>query len=150
MKYFFQSLKNIAGILLLTLGSHIYAQNIISVPFNDGFVGDVVNNTSASNAVKFSTNLWSNVQFIQNSTSTIFVAQGNDIPGSVFITDSQGVSHEIIGFITHFKKLYPDLSVILCGGDAKYFDNINELNIFVLPNLVLQGLNAILRFNGED
>jgi type III pantothenate kinase len=39
--------------------------------------------------------------------------------------------------------------VIICGGDAKYFDKIIELNIFVLPNLVLEGLNAILRFNDK-
>jgi len=90
MKYFFQSLKNITGILLLTLGSHIYAQNIISVPFNDGFVGDNAGVNKSDNSIKFSTHNWRKVQFVQNSSSNEFVevAQGNDIPGSVFITDS--------------------------------------------------------------
>jgi type III pantothenate kinase len=39
--------------------------------------------------------------------------------------------------------------VIICGGNAKYFDKMEEFNIFVVPNLVLEGLNAILRFNGK-
>lgn len=61
-----------------------------------------------------------------------------------------GAKYELIGFIEHYKRQFPEIKVILCGGDAKYFDKMNELNIFVLPNLVLEGLNAILRFNGEE
>ena len=58
-----------------------------------------------------------------------------------------GSKHELIGFINHFKAKYPDLKVIICGGNANYFDKMIELDIFVLPNLVLEGLNAILRYN---
>jgi type III pantothenate kinase len=61
-----------------------------------------------------------------------------------------GAKHELIGFIRHYEGQFPEIKVILCGGDAKYFDKMNELNIFVLPNLVIEGLNAILRFNGEE
>ena len=60
-----------------------------------------------------------------------------------------GAKHELVGYINHYKTVYPEIKVILCGGDANYFDKMNELDIFVLPNLVLEGLNAILRFNGE-
>ena len=61
-----------------------------------------------------------------------------------------GLLFEIDGFIGAISQNYPKLQVVLTGGDAKYFDKMNELNIFVLPNLVLEGLNAILRFNGEE
>lgn len=61
-----------------------------------------------------------------------------------------GSRHEIAGFIRDYQKKYPKILVIICGGDAKYFDKIIELNIFVLPNLVLEGLNAILRFNDKN
>ena len=61
-----------------------------------------------------------------------------------------GSRQEIAGLIRQYQKEHPDLKVIICGGDALYFDKIIELNIFVLPNLVLEGLNAILRFNGKS
>jgi type III pantothenate kinase len=60
-----------------------------------------------------------------------------------------GSRQEITGIIREYQKKYPDLMVIICGGNANYFDKIIEFNIFVLPNLVLEGLNAILRFNGK-
>jgi type III pantothenate kinase len=60
-----------------------------------------------------------------------------------------GSRQEITGIIGEYQKKHPDLMVIICGGDANYFDKIIEFNIFVLPNLVLEGLNAILRFNGK-
>ena len=60
-----------------------------------------------------------------------------------------GSREEISGFIRQNQKKYHDLKVIICGGDAIYFDKIIEFNIFVLPNLVLEGLNAILRFNDK-
>jgi type III pantothenate kinase len=58
-----------------------------------------------------------------------------------------GARLELAGFIRQYLKDYPELKVIICGGDANYFDKMIELNIFVLPNLVLDGLNAILKFN---
>ena len=61
-----------------------------------------------------------------------------------------GARQEIAGLIRQNQKEHPDLKVIICGGDALYFDKIIELNIFVLSNLVLEGLNAILRFNGKS
>lgn len=61
-----------------------------------------------------------------------------------------GAKHELIGFINHYRQIYPELNVIICGGDANYFDKKNELKTFVLPNLVIEGLDAILRYNGEE
>jgi len=61
-----------------------------------------------------------------------------------------GSQQEITGLVGQYQKKYPDLKVIICGGDVIYFDKIMEFNIFVLPNLVLEGLNAILRFNGKN
>jgi hypothetical protein len=78
------------------------AQNYLTVPFNNGFVGVKNNNTSASNCYYHSGSGgvgWSNVQFAQNSSATIFTAQGNDIPGFAVITDYSNVEHTIPGFI---------------------------------------------------
>ncbi|MEN9743373.1 MAG: hypothetical protein RLZZ65_1178, partial [Bacteroidota bacterium] len=91
-----------ASVSILTNSFSALAQYYITVPFSNGFVGDVNNNTSANNCYYHSgaSGLgWTNVQFAQNSTATIFTAQGNDIPGFAVITDNAGLEHTIPGFI---------------------------------------------------
>ena len=58
-----------------------------------------------------------------------------------------GIASEIDGIIDRYKKIYPSLGVILCGGDAHFFENSLKQSIFVAPNLVLIGLNRILLHN---
>ncbi len=58
-----------------------------------------------------------------------------------------GIVSEIEGIIARYKKIYPSLGVILCGGDAPFFENSLKQSIFVAPNLVLIGLNRILLNN---
>lgn len=58
-----------------------------------------------------------------------------------------GVRAEIDGIIDNYKKKYPNMGVILCGGDAFFFENNLKHPIFVAPNLVLSGLNRILLHN---
>lgn len=86
-------------LILLVASPLLFAQNNISVSFNDGFVGVNINNNSAGPAYRFSTYGWTNVQFSQNSSSNIFVTQGNDIVGNVLITDYDGIEYTIPGFI---------------------------------------------------
>ncbi|MFY0687988.1 MAG: type III pantothenate kinase [Cyclobacteriaceae bacterium] len=60
-----------------------------------------------------------------------------------------GMVEEMKGIIQRFKAEYPDLSIIVTGGDAEVFvSKIND-HIFVRPNLVMVGLNQILIYN-ED
>ena len=58
-----------------------------------------------------------------------------------------GILGEMEGFISKYKAKYPNLVVILCGGDAPLFENRLKQPIFVAPNLVLSGLNKILLHN---
>jgi len=60
-----------------------------------------------------------------------------------------GVLEEVKGFITKYKMLYPDLVVIICGGDFPFFENNLKPAIFVAPELVLIGLNRILCHHAE-
>jgi type III pantothenate kinase len=60
-----------------------------------------------------------------------------------------GVYEEIKGFIKRFKQTYPMLKVFICGGDANYFESLTKDHIFVIPNLVLYGLDRILTYNVE-
>lgn len=58
-----------------------------------------------------------------------------------------GVVEEVKGIIRQYQILYPDLTVIICGGDYTFFENNLKPSIFVTPELVLIGLNRILRHN---
>src|SRR5579859_6348554 len=58
-----------------------------------------------------------------------------------------GILAEVEGIIRKYRELYPDLGVVLCGGDSFFFENNLKPTIFAAPDLVLSGLNRILRHN---
>lgn len=74
-------------------------QNILSVPFSNGFVGLNTGNNSAGTCYYTNSLGFTNLQFVQNSTSTVFVEQGNDIVGSVVFYDAAGTYRSIPGFV---------------------------------------------------
>jgi type III pantothenate kinase len=58
-----------------------------------------------------------------------------------------GILEEMRGIINQLRSKYPNLRVILCGGDASFFENQLKDSIFAAPELVLRGLNRILNHN---
>lgn len=61
-----------------------------------------------------------------------------------------GAIGEMNGFIETYNSKYPDLQVILCGGDANFFDTRLKNSIFAHalktePDLVLIGLNEVIQ-----
>lgn len=58
-----------------------------------------------------------------------------------------GTLAEIDGIISRYSQKYPDLQVILCGGDGPFFENKLKASIFASPDLVLIGLNSVLIHN---
>ena len=58
-----------------------------------------------------------------------------------------GVLEEIEGIIRQYQQKFEGLRVILCGGDARFFENKVKGSIFAVPELVLSGLNSILIHN---
>jgi type III pantothenate kinase len=58
-----------------------------------------------------------------------------------------GALFEIEGFIENYTKIFSQLNVILTGGDLRSFESKIKQHIFVIPNLVLLGLNKILLHN---
>ncbi|MEN8204109.1 MAG: type III pantothenate kinase [Bacteroidota bacterium] len=61
-----------------------------------------------------------------------------------------GLLFEIDGFIASISQEYPNLQVVLTGGDAKYFVGKLKSSIFVDLNLNLIGLNRILEHNASE
>lgn len=58
-----------------------------------------------------------------------------------------GTIIEIEGIISKFKQQNPHSTVILTGGDGKFLHKSIKSNIFVLPNIVLEGIYEIYKFN---
>lgn len=69
---------------------------------------------------------------------------GQDTESAIRSGVIRGICHEIQGYITQMKELYPGLLVFLTGGDEKILtDNIKSC-IFADKFLVAKGLNKIL------
>lgn len=60
-----------------------------------------------------------------------------------------GVEYELSGQIQSYQQDYPEIKIFVCGGDAQSFVSLAKGHIFVIPNLVLHGLNCILNHNVE-
>jgi type III pantothenate kinase len=60
-----------------------------------------------------------------------------------------GVKFEMEGFIKNYRLKFPEISAYICGGDSQSFESLAKDHIFVVPNLVLYGLNCILNHNVE-
>ena len=58
-----------------------------------------------------------------------------------------GIIEEIKGIISSFRQQNPDSKVIFTGGDAKFLHRFIKNDIFVLPNLVLEGIYELYKFN---
>ena len=61
-----------------------------------------------------------------------------------------GIRVEINGFVEEYSEVLTNINVILCGGDATYFANRIKNPNFVIPELVLIGLNRILEYNVKN
>lgn len=71
----------------------------------------------------------------RNTSEAIIAGVQNSM---VFETDA---------YIGELSQVHERLLTLITGGDAKFFDNKLKNTIFVIPNLVLIGLNRILNFN---
>ena len=72
---------------------------------------------------------------------------GKDTNSSIFSGVEKGVVAEIETIIDDFKNENEDLFVIVTGGDTFFFENTLKNSIFADQNLVLKGLNEILKYN---
>ena len=60
-----------------------------------------------------------------------------------------GLSFELNGIVDMYRRERPGIVVLICGGDAPAFESRLKPPIFAVPDLVLIGLNRILRYNVE-
>ena len=72
---------------------------------------------------------------------------GNDTHSCITAGIQNGIVFEVEKTIEEYQKLYPELHVILCGGDSSFFESKIKGTIFAFPDLVLIGLNHSLLYN---
>lgn len=58
-----------------------------------------------------------------------------------------GITAEVEGLIEGYKQLFPDINVVLTGGNANFFEKRLKRRIFTDSFLILKGLNCILDHN---
>lgn len=58
-----------------------------------------------------------------------------------------GTVNEIDGFVDRYTKRFGTITTIMCGGNTDFLANRCESEIFAAPNLVISGLNEILKHN---
>jgi type III pantothenate kinase len=73
---------------------------------------------------------------------------GNNTETSILSGVMIGFIKEIDGIINEYKLRYNNLTIIVTGGDHKYFDKLLKNKTFAAPNFVMEGLKGILDFNG--
>jgi len=76
-----------------------------------------------------------------------FPSTGYNTHSAIAAGVQQGIIYEINGYIDEFTRKYPDCKFIITGGDAGYFAGKLKRSIFVMPDLVMTGLNYILEYN---
>lgn len=77
----------------------------------------------------------------------IFDFIGNSTETSIHSGVVNGVSQEVDGVIDQYRKRFQDLTVILTGGEAHFFDKRLKNTIFANSKFLLEGLNYLLEYN---
>ena len=72
---------------------------------------------------------------------------GDSTTGSLLSGVVNGAVAEITGLLAQYQRVYPGLGVLLTGGDAAFLASRLPARIFVVPELVLLGLNRILVYH---
>jgi len=72
---------------------------------------------------------------------------GTDTTSALQQGGVNGACREIEAFLNETSVELGNVNVILTGGDAHIFESYTKKQIFVLPYLVMEGLNEILHYN---
>lgn len=83
--------------------------------------------------------------YVEKDEIDFFV--GNDTQQSIKSGVINGAIYEINGFIDCYRQRFHEIKIIITGGDSEYLKNSIKNTIFATSNLVLYGLNIILKLN---
>ena len=133
------------------------AQNVLSIQAGTCLVLDFVNENREYLGGSISPGMNMRFEALHEKTKNLpyVIAKDNapeflgaDTSGSLSSGVINGMCCEIGGFIEYYQKKYPPLTVLLSGGDANFLKKSIKNTIFAAPNVVLKGLNEIIKYNG--
>ena len=82
----------------------------------------------------------------QTDSNCVFPFIGQSTQEALKLGGEKGIVYEIEGYVNALKSKIGQINIILTGGDAVFFEERVKTKIFVFPDLVLTGLEGILRF----
>ena len=81
---------------------------------------------------------------------SMFSLTGGTTQESIHSGVLNGIINEIDGVIAAYQHKYPNLTVVLTGGDTNFLAKKLKSSIFAHPNFLLEGLNSILIHNKDE
>ena len=133
-------------------------ENVLIIDAGTCITFDFVNSNNEYKGGAISPGLNMRYQSLHNLTANLPLLKAtapNDIIGNstneaIHSGVFNGVLNEIDGAIEMYKLKYPDLTVILTGGDAKFLSKQLKSSIFANSNFLLEGLDHILQINTNE
>jgi len=132
-------------------------KNVLSIQTGSCLVFDFIDKKANFHGGSIAPGLSMRFQALHHFTQRLPLLEKNETPPLIGKDTQQsiqsgvinGIIHEINGTILQYQRLFPDLQVILSGGDSIYLQNSIKNTIFADSKFVLKGLHKILRFNVE-
>ena len=143
--------------LAAVVGAHtIFPQkNVLVIDTGSAITFDFLNSRGEFSGGNISPGLEMRFRALNEFTSSLprqskseqFPVFGYDSGSAIISGVQKGIIFEIDGYIDELTAKFPNLIIIMTGGDAYFFEKKLKNTIFVVPNLVLIGLNHILHYN---
>jgi len=133
-------------------------QNVLSIDTGTAIKFDFVNNKGEYLGGSIAPGLYLRFKALHTFTDKLPLIPyneehpllGKDTQESILSGVMNGGIAEINGMIEEYKSRYKDLKIVLTGGESIYFEKSIKSNIFADSNLVIKGLNEILKFNEKE
>lgn len=157
-EYKTQSTLGLDRIAAAAYASHYYKnKNVLIIDAGTAITYDLITSNSIYRGGNISPGMDIRFKALNNYTSKLPLLKpeitndklGKSTKEAIINGVVNGIIYEIEGQISDLEQNYKNLTVLLTGGDAQFFDNKLKKTIFVLQNLVSLGLNTILNYNVE-
>jgi len=131
-------------------------QNVLSIQTGTCLVFDFVNESKEYLGGSISPGMKMRFEALHEKTKNLPFVKANENSPNFLGTDTfgslssgvmNGIGYEIDGFITAYRARFENLIVLLTGGDAVYLQKLIKNTTFAASNVVLKGLNEIIKFN---
>jgi type III pantothenate kinase len=131
-------------------------RNVLAIQAGTCLVFDFVNENGEYLGGSISPGINMRLEALHEKTKNLPLLRVEDTPQSFLGATSEesilsgvmnGICYEIDGFIEDYKANFENVMVMLTGGDALYLQKLIKNTIFAAQNLVLKGLNEIIKYN---